>query len=246
MRAGLPTRVAVRFSKDGGGAWESAQLLASPDGRSAAHAVVGADATGQVYVAWIGLRPGDGGGDKRDSRIYVATSAAGAALVGEPVDLSEGMRRGTTVDSPWIEVSPSGAAFVSWAYSNSAGDGIQVATTSDASTWRHGVVIERIGLHARYPRICVSPNGRQAWVTYLDDEVGVRIRASDDGGLSWSPSRVSTVNAIDERDHVSRPTRSRARATATSSPSSSGTRAAGAATPVSRPPTSTRLSSRNR
>jgi hypothetical protein len=52
------------------------------------------------------------------------------------------------------------------------------------------------------PYICTSPHGERAWVAYLDAEAGVRVRASDDGGATWSPARVATASTHEDRSLV--------------------------------------------
>ncbi|HEY2516652.1 MAG TPA: sialidase family protein [Polyangiaceae bacterium] len=201
QRAGTSTTLGIRFSPDEGKTWGPVETLASPDGRSATQPVVVADGKGNIFVAWVATGR-DGPGGVADSHVYVARREGGSGKFGEPVEVSTDMRRGSRFGAPWMTISGTGAALVAWTYQQAMGDGIAVARSEDGVTWARSIVIERVGLQARFPYLCASHQGPSAWVTYLDGDVGVRIRASDDGGLSWSPARVATVSVADEKPRV--------------------------------------------
>ena len=119
------------------------------------------------------------------------------------------MHRDARLAKPWVTVTPSGAIVVTWGYSSSMGDGIGVARAGDGQTWSEQVVLERIGLQASFPFTCASAHGDRVWVVYLDSEVVsgetrrlIRVRASDDGGLTWSPSRSATASTMDDRPRI--------------------------------------------
>jgi hypothetical protein len=175
------------------------QALVAPDGRFSADPVVGVSARGDVFLAWLGFRPDTNGGDPRDSHVYVAHVGPGSSTLGAPVELTERMRRGTVVDKPSLAMSPSGAALVTWKYVNEGGNGIGIARTDADGNWIPGKVIERVGLQAWLPSVCASAHGDRVWVAYIDGEAGVRVRASDDGAASWSPSRAATVSLAEEK-----------------------------------------------
>ena len=200
-RGGNSTTLGIRFSPDEGKTWGPVETLASPDGRSASEPVVAADDKGNIYLAWIGTGK-DGPGGIADSHVYVARSEAGSAKFGEPVDVATDMRRGSRFAAPWITVSGTGAPLVVWKYQQAMGDGLAVARSDNGAAWTKSIVIERVGLQARLPYLCASRQGANAWVTYLDGDVGVRIRGSDDGGASWSPARVATVSLAEEKPRV--------------------------------------------
>jgi len=196
-RPNKPSVIGVRLSRDSGATWESMQAIAAPEDRSATDPVLASDSSGNVYMAWLGWHESDGG--PVDSHVYVARADAASGTFAAPVEVTDKMRPGTGVSRPWVAVTGSGNVLVTWAFASPSGDGVGIAQSTDGAKWTKGVVIERIDLHTKSPFICTSPHGERAWVVYLDSEAGVRVRASDDGGLTWSPARVATVSAFDDR-----------------------------------------------
>ncbi len=199
-RPGKPSAVGVRFTRDGGATWESMQTILAPEDRSSSDPVLASDAAGNVYMAWLGSRSTDAGAI--DTHIYVARADAATGIFAAPVEIADKMRYGTSVSRPWVAVTGTGTVLVTWAFAGTNGDGVGVAQSTDGVKWTKGIVIERIDLHTKSPFVCTSPHGERAWVVYLDSEAGVRVRASDDGGMTWSPSRVATVSAFDDRTLV--------------------------------------------
>jgi hypothetical protein len=195
------TAIGVRLSKDGGASWTSVQSIRSPDARTATDPVLAADAGGNLYLAWLAAGP-DGPGGVPDSHIYVARAEAPGSVFGPAVDLSERMHRGAKLAKPWLAATSNGAVVATWAYGSSLGDGIGIARSTDGRSWTKGSVLERVGLRASLPYLCASGHGDRLWVAYLDSEAGVRVRASDDGGINWSPGRGTTVSTTEERPRI--------------------------------------------
>jgi hypothetical protein len=202
VRPGKSSLVGARVSRDLGVTWSSVQALLSPDGRTAADPAAGVTARGDVLVAWLGYRPDPASGERRDAHVYVARAEPEASELGAPVDVSEPMRRGTLVDKPSLAISPSGTALVIWRYTADDGNGIGIARGDADGRWLGGKVIERVGLQAWLPSVCASAHGERVWVAYVDGEAGVRVRASDDGAVSWSPARAATVSLSDEKPRI--------------------------------------------
>jgi hypothetical protein len=196
-RPGKPSVIGARFSRDGGATWETMQAIAAPEDRASTDPVLASDSSGDVYLAWLGWRATDAG--PTDSHVYVARAEAADGVFGAPVEVTDKMRHSTTVNRPWVAVTGTGNVLVTWAFASVNGDGVGIAQSTDGVKWTKGVVIERIDLHTKAPYVCTSPHGERAWVVYLDSEAGVRVRASDDGGLTWSPARVATVSAFEDR-----------------------------------------------
>jgi hypothetical protein len=198
---GAPSVVRARFSRDSGNTWEGAITLAAPDGRSSLQPALAADPAGNVYLAWLGRRDlGDGGAE--DSHVYVARADAGAGSFGAPVEVSNETHKGAQIHKPWMASTGKGTLLVTWAYTHANGDGVGIATTKDGATWKRGIVIERIDLGAKLPYVCAAAHGEHAWIAYLDADAGVRLRASDDEGISWAPARVATVSLPEDRAHI--------------------------------------------
>ncbi len=195
------TAIGVRISSDGGASWTSVQSIRSPDQRTATDPVLAADLAGNLYLAWLAAGP-DGPGGVPDSHVYVAHAEAPGNVFGPAVDLSERMHRGARLSKPWLAATGNGAIVATWAYASSLGDGIGLARSADGKAWTKGSVLERVGLRASLPYVCASAHGDRLWVAYLDSEAGVRVRASDDGGINWSPGRGATVSTADERARV--------------------------------------------
>jgi hypothetical protein len=193
--------VGIRFSTDEGATWKKAHAIQSPGGRTATDPVVASDPTGNIYLAWLATGP-DGPGGIADSHLYIARADAPGVTLGPPADLSDEMHRGARLSRPSLATMPDGTIVVTWSFSSSVADGIAVARSADGHSWTKGIVIQRIGLQARFPFACSAAHGDRVWVAYLDAEAGVRVRASDDEGSSWSPSRGSTVSTADERPRV--------------------------------------------
>jgi hypothetical protein len=196
-RPGKPDVIGTRFSRDSGATWELMQTIPAPDDRAASDPVVAADRAGNVYLAWLGARAADAG--TTDSHVYVARAEAGSNQFGPPFEVTDAMRHGANVSRPWLAVTGNGNVLVTWAFFSPNADGVGIASSKDGASWTRGIVIERIDLHVKLPYICTSPDGERAWVAYLDAEAGVRVRASDDGGLTWSPARVSTASTHEDR-----------------------------------------------
>jgi hypothetical protein len=198
---GEPAVVGVRVSNDGGATWSGVQTVRSPGDRTASEPALAADAGGSFYLAWIGSGP-DGPGGIADSHLYVARAHGRGGPFGPPVEVSTQMQRGARLKRPSLAAAAEGAMVATWGFASSVGDGIGVARSVDGLAWTEDVVIERIGLRATFPFTCSAAHGNRLWVTYLDTEAGVRVRASDDGGATWSPSRGATVSTHDERLHI--------------------------------------------
>ena len=201
--------IGVRFSSDGGATWSTVKKVVSPGGRTAADPSIAVDSKGIFTLAWLGDGPDPSAGTV-DSRIYVARSDASSEGLGPPVEVSDHRHRDARLSKPWLSVTEAGAVIVTWGYSSSMGDGIAIARAGDGQTWTQDVVLERIGLQATFPFTCTSAHGDRVWVVYLDSEAVqggetrrlVRIRASDDGGIAWSPSRGTTASSVDERPRL--------------------------------------------
>ncbi|MGO8993439.1 MAG: sialidase family protein [Polyangiaceae bacterium] len=199
--------IGLRFSSDGGTTWGAVKKISSPDGRTASDPVIKADQNGVFYVAWRATGP-DGTGGTPDSHIYVARSEASDAgssageVLGAPVDVTDHMRGGARLARPSLAVTGTGAIVVAWSYTSPLGDGIAVARSEDGKSWTKSIVIERIELRATLPFATASAHGNRVWVTYLDSEAGVRLRASEDGGATWSPARGATVSAPEDRKRI--------------------------------------------
>jgi hypothetical protein len=201
-RPGLPAVIGARFSRDGGKTWGPVQTLAAPGGRASADPTLAADPRGNVYLAWLGFTPDVTGGPPRDAHVYVARTESEGRTFGAPVDVSQGTRRGASVDKPWITITSAGAAVVAWSYTSAEGNGIAVARSPNGVDWAKSIVVDRTGLHASLPFVCAPRRGDRVWLAYLDDDGGVRLYTSDDGGVTWPSSRAVTVSTAAEREHV--------------------------------------------
>jgi hypothetical protein len=196
LRPQAPSVVRVRLSRDEGATWEGSQTIVAPDNRASSEPQLAMDSAGNVYLAWLAVRTIENG--DIDAKIYVSRAAAGAASFGPPVEVSDQMRHGTRLAAPRMTVTGAGTVVLTWSYAHPNGDGIGLARTTDGEKWSRGVVIERIDLGARLPTVCAASHSDRVWVTYLDKDAGVRIRASDDGGNLWAPARVATVSTPED------------------------------------------------
>jgi hypothetical protein len=162
------------------------------------------DASGVSYLAWLGAPADPPGEGPTGSRVYVSRvephGNAAAALA--PVDVSDQMRPTAQLAKPRVAVTADGAVVVTWSYAGPLGGGLGLARSTDGVAWTKQIVLERGDLHATLPFTCASRRGDRLWLVYLDAEAGVRIRASDDGGATWTPLGSATVSTSDERTRV--------------------------------------------
>jgi hypothetical protein len=202
VRPEKPTLIGARISRDLGATWGAVEAVVAPEGRFASDPVIGVAARGDVFLAWLGFRPDVSGGDPRDTHVYVAHVGPSSTSLSAPLEITDRMRRGTVVDKPSLAMTSAGTALVTWKYVNEGGNGIGIARGDAEGNWTPGKVIERVGLQAWLPSVCASAHGDRVWVAYLDGEAGVRVRASDDGAASWSPSRAATVSLAEEKPRL--------------------------------------------
>lgn len=177
------SQIGYALSKDGGLTFAPPAIAPMPAGLVATDPVMDADASGNIYLTWLGYAYGAGGYPTK-MRLYVAKSAAGAADFAAPVEA-----HGATsdlYDKPWIKVTPNGTILV-------------VHTASDQQSYSHTVVSRSTDGGATWstvtmpgtqfrslPSLCVTSSSR-VYATFIDAdfEDNIMVQASDDEGATW-------------------------------------------------------------
>jgi hypothetical protein len=121
--------------------------------------------------------------------------AAGAATIGTPV----GEPTATRLD-PHLARDKAGTLHAVWLERGAGGEEIALATSTDGATWSAPVAVQDPGDCAAgardcldRPMIAIGPDpqhraGEILYVMYAADGAGLRVRASRDGGATFSPA----------------------------------------------------------
>jgi hypothetical protein len=189
------SQIGYAISKDGGLTFGAPALTAMPAGLVATDPVMAADATGNIYLTWLGYTYSAGGYPSK-MRLFVAKSAAGAAEFAAPVVAHA--QTSDLYDKPWIVVTPNGTVLV-------------VHTASDQQSYSHTVVSRSTDGGATWttttmpgeqfrslPSLCVTSSSR-VYATFIDANVtdNIAVQASDDDGATWGTAfRANGSDAI--------------------------------------------------
>jgi hypothetical protein len=192
------TQIGYTFSTNDGATFSAPSLINSPMGRVGSDPVLAVDASGNIYVTWVGYFLGPQG--PAGMRIYVSKANAGSTTFGPPILVSPQNDNQALYDKPWITVSNGGTVLVTYQRSGAPNAfGIVAARSNDggASWQRTFVVNDTTGsLFRNLAFPCAPKNGNHIWVTYLGFngvDFDTRLSRSDDGGASWSPETIVSL-----------------------------------------------------
>jgi hypothetical protein len=167
--------------------------------------VVTFDTQGRAWMSWVGYYLGQSGAT--DMHVYVASAPAGSTTFGEPVEVSD-PAAGTTLDKPWITVTSKGTLVVT--YAETATGSIYMARSADGKTWTRST-IEDGAAHTSFGNLlypCPSDSGRLyvAFIHVSGMGGGVRLRWSDDDGVTWPIANKTDVVGANEQAAFDDPT----------------------------------------
>jgi hypothetical protein len=99
---------------------------------------------------------------------------------------------------PWMIIKSDGKPLVTWGFG--ALEGIRAAVTpDDGTTWDRAMVVTNSNL-VDLGQPCQAKTGGRIWVVYLTGStmlpISVRVRWSDDGGLTWPDANGAEVSSL--------------------------------------------------
>jgi hypothetical protein len=205
----VPRHVFLARSTDGGRSFSTTMVYRVGEGHPDRYnkGVVGAvdpSDPGRVYVGW---RQGAFSSKTQKLKNPVAASTDGGKTFGAPVDITD--ERGA--DHPWLAAGPDGTVHaVIWSRSFGLGDNppprpiYYLRSTDHGKTWARKEIDPGNERSYRPPVIAADPSSQSLYVVWFGsaevhnkalkekDRTEIFLRASTDGGKTWSPRR--TVN----------------------------------------------------
>ena len=212
-RSTVPRHIFLARSTDGGRSFETARVYAAPDddpARGYAYGIMGAidpSDPSRVYVEWA---QGDFLDKEHKTHAVVAASSDGGKTFGAPVDITD--ERGS--EEAWVTVDGDGVLHAAY-WSLGFDEGLTVfergpedaplplvyaRSTDGGKTWRRRDIDPGYQIYPRHPVIAADPNSQSLYVAWFGgaksenlpdffedkDRADVYLRASRDGGRSWS------------------------------------------------------------
>lgn len=140
---------------------------------------LGADGSGNIYVAWDDSRDGD-------KNIYFSKSVDGGLTWSDDKRVDDDTNNGTQVN-PSLGVDGSGNIYVAWQDSrNGATDIYFSKSTNGGSTWSANTRVDNSAQQLFVPSLTVDGSGNIYVVWYNGNFDKISFSKSTDGGSTWS------------------------------------------------------------